>query len=105
MVKLTAAAAALAVGLGACGSAKVTQTPQARQDEAYAQRVVQGCLSAHGASVISRAGRERVLACVAPPGHEAAFLACAEKDALSPGALLHRSRLYQQVAVCLERNR
>ncbi len=97
----------LVISLGACSRAKtvVSANPQAQQDTAAAQKIVQGCLDK--GTVLTRSGRTAVLACIAPPGHKVAFEACAQKGVGADGFLTKadRVKLEADLATCVQVNR
>lgn len=88
-----------ALSLSACNSHK-TPTAQTKSDETVAQTIVKNCMTK--GSLLTKGGRDKILTCIAPPGHEAAFASCAQ------GSLLHvhsKAAYEQALAVCVQNNR
>jgi predicted small lipoprotein YifL len=106
-VVLTALPLALAAcgGTGAVKLAKDSKDPAVQKREKEAQAIVQGCIAK--GNFLSHAGRQKILACIAPPGHKAEFEACAQKVVAHGHFLTHsgRKKTTLGVADCLETNR
>lgn len=91
--------------LGSAGVAGASSSVPTKQDEAQAQKIVQACVT-HG-NLLTKGGRNKILACIAPPGHKAQFEACAQKAVAHGHFLTKRGRnaTIQAIAVCAEQNR
>lgn len=92
-------------GTGAIKAAKATQNPQAQADLKKAEAIVKGCITK--GNVLSHSGRQAIITCIAPPGKKAQVEACGQKAISNDGFLTKkkRSKLYQDLAVCVEANR
>lgn len=87
-VFLALAGAALVLGLVACGGStqlKVANTPQARKAEA----TVKSCLTK--TNWLTKSGRSKFVACIAPKGKKAQVEACA-RNAVAHGSYFTKSQ-------------
>lgn len=102
---LVGAAVALTLTLGACGSGKHHASAQDQKDIQQAQTIVSGCIQK--GNLITHDGRQAILQCIAPPGHEQAFQDCAATQAAKTNFFTKQGRAnYEQaLAVCVENNR
>lgn len=103
--RLAIPAIAVMALMGSAGVAGASSSAPTKQDEAQAQKIVQTCVT-HG-NLLTKGGRNKVIACIAPAGHKAAFEACAQKAVAQGHFLTKRGRAAteQAVAVCAENNR
>lgn len=107
-MKLSILAAVLAVALAGCGGTavtahKVANDPRAQRDAAKAQRIVKAC--AVKSNMLTKAGRAKFVACVAPAGKQEAVKLCAKNSAVQHNLLRKkgRSEFYADVERCILR--
>lgn len=106
MRRIPAAVAVVAVvGLGACGgraAVHVATDPQVRASEARAQKIIQTC--AVKSNFLTHSGRQRFVACIAPPGRKVQVEQCVTKKFASDGVITHRQRqrLEADIATCIQ---
>lgn len=80
---------------------KVSTDPQVRKDEAQAQALIKTCITK--SSIITHAGRQKFIACVAPAGKKAQVEACVQKKLAGDKFFTHgqRAKAMQDVVTCL----
>lgn len=98
----------LMMALSSCAAKKATDiatNPQVKQDLAHAEAIVKGCLVK--GDVLTKAGRTKIIACIAPPGHTVEFQKCVQTDVAHSHFFTKKQRatFLQGVATCLEKNR
>ena len=102
--RIGAGAAILGLALAACGNSGTSGTSSNPQLQ-NAEKIVQDCVNK--GNVLTSAGRDAILNCIAPAGHRSAFVSCAQ------GQLAHadlftnagRNAFIQALTTCLEQNR
>jgi len=90
---------------GTGGSAGTSGTGGSNQQLQNAEQIVKDC--ANRGDVLTSAGRDAILNCIAPPGHRSAFESCAQNKLTNAQLFTSagRNALFQGLATCLEQNR
>lgn len=96
---IAVASIATAVFVGS-GTASAHTTKAEQKQEAQVQKIVQGCVS-HG-NFLTKHGRSKIIACIVPPKHEAAFETCAEKGLIGVHS---KAGLEAKLEACAVKNR
>lgn len=98
------------LGLTACGGSKTAgavndlrTNPQAQKDAQRVQKIVKAC--AVKSNMLSKSGRAKFYACIAPAGKQEAVKACAKNSAVKHNLLRKRGRgqFYADVERCILR--
>lgn len=105
LVTLIGLSLILTGGCAAKKAANIATNPQVKQDLTQAETIVKGCVLK--GDVLTKPGRQKILACIAPPGHTVQFQKCVQGDVAHAHFFTKKQRamFLQGVAVCLEKNR